>query len=317
MTKISVIVPAHNVEKYIGVCLSSLVHQTFDDFEVIVINDGSTDHTDEIIADYEKEYPKIIKHYSFPNRGISETRNYGLEVARGKYVAFIDSDDYVDVTFLEKMYEKIETTHSDMCVCDYYTVNDEDDIKEFRIADFEEGNVKNNPQLLFKINSSPWNKLFKKDLFKNLNFEKIKYEDLLLIPKIVLKSKKIVKLNECLNYYHVHEKSETTIIDERVFDILKILEKLNDYFKKEKIFDKYYDEIEYFNVYRLTIYTIQQRYQKDEDIRSRFINAAFNYLDDNFPKWRKNVYYKKRNLLKRIIETHRTFTKIYVNSYKR
>ena len=117
MIKISVIVPVYNMEKYLGICLSSLIHQTFKDFEIIVINDGSTDNSEQIIDDYKKQYPKLIKTYSFPNQGISKSRNYGIKVSRGKYITFIDSDDYVDVTFLEEMYNQIEKTNSDICVC--------------------------------------------------------------------------------------------------------------------------------------------------------------------------------------------------------
>ena len=100
MVKVSVIVPVYNMEKYLGECLSSLARQTFNDYEVIVINDGSTDSSEEIIAYYKKEYPKIFKSYSFKNQGISKTRNIGIEKANGEYLTFIDSDDYVEKTFL-------------------------------------------------------------------------------------------------------------------------------------------------------------------------------------------------------------------------
>ena len=317
MTKISIIVPVYNAEKYLDVCLSSLVNQTFRDFEIIVINDGSNDNSEKIIKKFKKRYPEMIKNYSFPNQGISKTRNYGIKKASGKYISFIDSDDYVDVKFLEAMYERISKTKSDICVCDYYTVNEDEEIKEFRLDDFEESNIKSNPQLLLKINSSPWNKLFKKSLFNDLEFENIKYEDLLLIPKILCSAKKIVKLNECLNFYRIREFSETTVVDEKVFDILKILDNLNNYFKKINIFDSCYQEVEYFNIYRLTIYIIQQRYQKNKKIKNQFIDASFDYLNNNFPGWRKNTYYKKRNILKKMIESHKVLSKIYVNLGKR
>lgn len=314
MIKVSVIVPVYNTEKYLGICLSSLVHQTFKDFEIIVINDGSTDNSQRIIDDYKKEYPKLIKSFSFPNQGISKSRNIGITKAKGKYITFIDSDDYVDITFLEEMYNKITFEKADLCVCDYYTVNEEEEIKKFKIDDFPNSSLKDNPELLLKVNPSPWNKLFKKELFKNLKFENIKYEDLLLVTKILLEAKKIVKLNKYLNFYRIRENSQTTIMDTRVFDILKILEELNAYFKDKKVFTDLYCEIEYFNIRRLMIYVIQQRHQKDKDIRERFISASFNFLDDNFPNWRKNKYYKKRNILKRMIESHRLMAQIYVNS---
>lgn len=317
MIKISVIVPVYNTEQYLEKCLSSLVNQNFSDYEIIVINDGSWDNCGEIISYYKKEYPKLIKSFSFENQGISKTRNYGLGVARGEYVAFVDSDDYVETTFLSDMYDRITPFDADICVCDYYTVNENEEVKEFKLCDFEESNIKNNPQLLFKINSSPWNKLYKKSLFKYLKFENIKYEDLLLIPKLICNSEKIVKLNKCLNYYRIREKSETTIVDKRVFDILKILEDLNYYFKREKLFDSFYQEIEYFNIYRITMYVIQQRYQKDKKVRNKFINDCFLYLDNNFPNWRKNIYYRDRNFLKKMIESNKFLAKTYVNFYIR
>ena len=317
MIKVSVIVPVYNMEKYLGTCLSSLVRQSLKDIEIIVINDGSTDKSMEIIDYYKKEYPKLIKAYSFENQGISLTRNYGIKVSSGKYITFIDSDDYVELTFLEDMYNMITKNDSDICVCDYYTVNEKEDIKEFKLDDFDISSIKENPQLLWKINSSPWNKLYKKDLFKDLEFDVIKYEDLLLLPKLLCESKKIVKLSKCLNYYRIRENSETTVVDKRVFDILKILDNLNSYFKDKDMFSEYYQEIEYFNIYRVMMYVIQQRYQKCKDIREDFIDNAFKFLDDNFPKWKKNIYYKDRNKLKRLIESNKFLAKLYVNLYTR
>jgi len=318
MIKVSVIVPVYNMEKYLGICLSSLAQQTFNDFEVIVINDGSTDSSEEIIDYYKKEYPKIFKVYSFKNQGISKTRNYGIEKACGEYITFIDSDDYVEKTFLEDMYNAITNTGSDICVCDYFTINEVDDIREVKLEDFSISSVKNNPQLLFIINSSPWNKIYIKSLFNYLRFETIKYEDLLLIPKLILNANKIVKLNKCLNYYRIRGNSETTTMDERVFDIIKILNNLNSYFKNKKVFDKFYSEIEYFNIYRTTMYIIQQRNQKNVYERNRFIDLAYKHLDNNFPNWRKNKYYKKRrSFVKRLIETNRLLSKTYIRIFSR
>lgn len=318
MVKVSVIVPVYNMEKYLGECLSSLARQTFNDYEVIVINDGSTDSSEEIITYYKKEYPKIFKAYSFKNQGISKTRNIGIEKANGEYLTFIDSDDYVEKTFIEEMYNKISVTDSDICVCDYYTVNEKNDVREVFLDDFSLSSVKDNPQLLFIINSSPWNKLYKKSLFNYLRFETIKYEDLLLIPKLVLNSNKIVKLNKCLNYYRIRGNSETTTMDERVFDIIKILDNLNNYFKSKKVFDKFYSEIEYFNIYRTTMYILQQKNQKNIYNRDRFIDLAYKHLDDNFPNWRKNKYYKeRRSFFKRLIERNRFLSKTYVKIFSR
>lgn len=318
MVKISVIVPVYNMEKYLDKCLSALVNQTFSDYEVIVVNDGSKDSSLKIMKEYQKQYPDIIKVFSNKNQGISMTRNFGIDKACGKYITFIDSDDYVESSFLEEMYKKIKKDDADICVCDYFIFNDNGDVKEFKIENFSSSSIKKNPQLLFIINSSPWNKLYKKSLFDNLRFEVIKYEDLLLVLKVLVLSKKITKLNKCLNYYRVRENSETTTHDRKVFDILKILDDLNEFFKEQGIFDECYSEIEYFNIYRTTMYILQQKYQKNKMDRLEFINMAYSHLDNNFPDWRKNIYYRKRrNILKRVVESRKFFSKLYVSVFSR
>lgn len=106
MKKVSVIVPVYNVEKYLERCLNSLVNQTLQDIQIIVVNDGSPDNSQEIIDRFEKEYPDKLKGYIKENGGLSDARNYGMQFVEGEYVAFVDSDDYVDDTMYEKLYIK-------------------------------------------------------------------------------------------------------------------------------------------------------------------------------------------------------------------
>jgi len=115
--KVSVIVPVYNVELYLEKCLDSLVNQTLKEIEIIVVNDGSPDNSQEIIDKYAKEY-KNIKAYKKKNGGLSDARNYGIKKASGEYIAFIDSDDYVRLDMYEKMYNKAKSGNFDMVVCD-------------------------------------------------------------------------------------------------------------------------------------------------------------------------------------------------------
>lgn len=101
--QVSVIVPMYNVENYIKECLDSLVNQTLKDMEVIVVNDGSTDGGVEIVESYCKKYPDLIRLVHKENGGLSDARNYGIPYAKGKYIGFLDSDDYVESTMYEKM----------------------------------------------------------------------------------------------------------------------------------------------------------------------------------------------------------------------
>ena len=112
MPKVSVIVPVYNVEQYLSRCLTSLINQTLEDIEIIVVNDGSTDGSERIIKEYKRNNSKIIA-VNKENGGLSSARNFGLYYATGEYVAFLDSDDYVDRNIYKKMYEKAKATNSD------------------------------------------------------------------------------------------------------------------------------------------------------------------------------------------------------------
>lgn len=107
MPKISIIVPVYNTEKYLKKCLDSLINQTFKDIEIVIINDGSTDNSEKIIKEYEQKYSDKIKSYKKENGGLSSARNYGISKANGEYIAFVDSDDYVDLEVFDKLKEEI------------------------------------------------------------------------------------------------------------------------------------------------------------------------------------------------------------------
>ncbi len=118
MAKVSVIVPVYNVEQYLEKCFDSLKNQTLKDLEVIIVNDGSTDSSQNIIDKYVKENTNF-KSYIKPNGGLSDARNYGLQYVTSPYVAFLDSDDYVETTIYEKMYEEAIKDNKDFVECDF------------------------------------------------------------------------------------------------------------------------------------------------------------------------------------------------------
>lgn len=160
MIKVSVIVPIYNAEKYLERTIGSLLSQTIDNYEILLINDGSTDGSKEIIKYYEENYDKVIS-FSKENGGQSSARNYGISKAKGKYLAFIDADDYIDNSFLEKMYNKAIQNDADICFCNYYHVY-EDKIekdREYQVKDLN--NVTKKEYLL--ADPSPCNKIYKKD----------------------------------------------------------------------------------------------------------------------------------------------------------
>ncbi len=311
--KISVIIPVYNSSTYLRKCLDSVVNQTLKDIEIIVINDGSTDDSKNIIEEYLCKYKNII-FIDQENKGIGKTRNIGIKKATGEYITFVDSDDYIKENMLEEYYKYAKKHNFDLVIGSYIKkINNKEII--FENNKFKTGNVKTTPQILYLIEYGPWAKLYKREMLINNNIyfdEKRKYEDMPFVSKALLKSKLIGQITEPYYYYIIHNNSETTTMDKRVFDILDILKEIKDYYKRE-----YYlrDELDYVIIDKVTTYMLQQRVQKDNKLRIEFINAGYAFLNKNIKNWRGNKYYKKTNFLKRIIKNNKKILKIYCNIY--
>ena len=119
MPKLSLIIPVYNVENYIEKCLDSVVNQTIDDMEIIIVNDGSKDKSKEKINKYLQKYKEKIKYLEKENGGLSSARNFGIPHATGEYIAFLDSDDYVEPKMYEEMYNLAKKEDADMVECDF------------------------------------------------------------------------------------------------------------------------------------------------------------------------------------------------------
>ena len=310
MADISIIVPIYNAEKYLNKCIDSLVNQTKKELEFILVNDGSTDSSEDIIKSYKD---KRIKYFKNKNQGIGKTRNFGIDKATGKYLMFLDSDDYLDINACEKLYNKAIKEKSDLVVFDFYRV--EETLKEVTINNFKSSSLKENPNLLLDINLGPCNKLIKRELIdkNNTRFnEELKYEDTPFVTEIIKNANKISKLNEYLHYYVIHSNSETTVRDERVFDIIKIIDIIRNQYKDEKYME---DIVNKLTVRTFTNYTIQQRVQKDIKVGMKFIDEAFSYMKKNIPDYKNNKYYETRGILRRTIEKNKFITKVYCSIY--
>lgn len=210
MDLISIIVPVYNVENYLKRCLDSILMQTYSSFEVIVIDDGSTDKCPQICDDYAKKDSRIrVVHKE--NGGLSDARNAGIKIAQGKYLLFVDSDDYIQDNMLEVLMKSVQETNADIVITTkYFTVSDK--YSKF-VSEITGEKVCNSGQALEEIfchNSrwEAWGTLFKKSLFDNSDFPKGKlYEDIALIPLIILKAEKVCLLEGAFYYYYIREGS--------------------------------------------------------------------------------------------------------------
>lgn len=311
MAKVSIIVPVYNTAKYLDKCINSLLNQTLEDIEVIIINDGSPDNADKVINSYKD---KRIKYIKKANEGIGKTRNLGIEESTGEYLMFIDSDDYIGLDCTEKMYNRAKKDNLDIVISNYFEDRD-GVITEIKFPSFPDSSLEECPELLNKVNLGPCNKIYKRELFedKNNRFEEnLKYEDAPFVCKLLCNAKKIGKIDECLSYYVIHEASETTVRDERIFDIIEINKIIVDTLSK---YDYLHVPMINVSVMILTDYTIQQRYVGDKEARNRFIDIAFSELDKIDKRWRKCSYLKRFSLVRRIIKTNRLLTKAYCSWY--
>ena len=123
--KVSIIIPVYGVEKYVSKCLESLVNQTLNDIEIIVVNDGTKDNSQKIIDKYVKKYPGKVKSFIKENGGQGSARNYGLKQANGDYIGYVDSDDYVELEMYEKFYNKAISDYLDIAICGNYYVSED------------------------------------------------------------------------------------------------------------------------------------------------------------------------------------------------
>ena len=220
--KVSVIVPIYNVEQYIQKCLDSLVNQTYPNYEILLIDDGSKDGSSEIAQIYANRYDNV-SYYRKINGGLSDARNYGIERARGDFLMFIDSDDFVDSRLIEKMIEMQSRTNADMVACDMmYAYEDGRNIIA-SAGEFDLDSAKDNINLL-NINNSACNKLFHRDLFKDIRFPLGKlYEDLFIVPILIYRSKLIAHVKEALYFYLQREGSIVHKNNQRMFHIYEAI----------------------------------------------------------------------------------------------
>lgn len=289
MPKVSVIVPVYNVESYLEKCLESLVNQTLKDIEIIIVNDGSPDNSQKIIDRYTKKY-KNIKAYLKENGGLSDARNYGLKKASGKYIAFLDSDDYVTTDMYESMYKKAISGNFDMVVCDLNYIYDDKIVKAYSNIKDDTTNIK---KTMLNIYPAAWNKIFKKDLFnKNIEFKKgVWFEDVEFIYRLLPYVKKIGVVHEHFNQYVQRLGSITSTVNPKIYHYIDNWNGIINFYKERGLYQEYHHELEYCYVrYLLATFIKQASLYNYEDYQDAVKEAIIN-VKKHFPHYRKNKYF--------------------------
>lgn len=294
MPKVSVIVPIYNVEKYLEKCINSLLSQTLEDIQIILVNDGSKDNSGNIAREYEKNNKNRITYVEKENGGLSDARNYGLKYATGDFIAFLDSDDYIEKNAYEEMYNKAIEENADYVECDF--------IWEFpnKIRVDKQYPYKNKKEMLSFVRVVAWNKLIKRQLItdNNLEFPKgLRYEDVEFTYKLIPFINKFAYVDKPFIHYVQREGSIANVQNERTAEIFTVLDNVTEFYKKNNIYEEYRDELEYNYARYLLCSSLKRMCKiKDKTIREKLLTESWKRLNSNFPNWKENVILKTVNI---------------------
>lgn len=287
--KVSVIVPVYNVEPYLEKCLNSLVKQTLKDIEIIVVNDGSPDNSQKIIDEFAKKY-KQITSYIKENGGLSDARNYGIEKAHGKYIAFLDSDDYVKENMYMEMYNKAINGNYDMVVCDLNYVYEDKIVYVSSNIKKDTDDIK---KVMLNIYPAAWNKIFKKELFdKDIRFKKnVWFEDVEFIYRLLPYIQNIGVIHEPYNQYVQRAGSITNTINKKLYHYIDNWNGIISFYKEKKIYGKYKQELEYSYVRYIYATFVKQASKYNYNDYMLAVDTAIKNVKEKFPTYKKNKYF--------------------------
>lgn len=317
MPKVSVIVPFYNVEQYIEKCLETLVNQTLDEIEIIVVNDGSKDGSKEIVQTIMKQFPNKIVYLEKENGGLSDARNYALPYAKGEYIAFLDSDDYVEKDMYEKMYELAKKENSDMVECDFYWEYPNKQKKDK--GELYQGKK----EMLEKIRVVAWNKLIKREVLEKaeVKFPKgYRYEDVEFTYQLVPYLNQVSFLKEACVHYIQREGSISNLQNERTKEIFIVLENVMKGYQEKGIYETYQTELEYLYIrYAFCSSFLRMVKIPDKTVREKLLKETWEKVHQKFPDWKKNEILKARKNSKNFyMRTINKWTyRIYIAIFRR
>lgn len=297
MYKISVVIPVYNSEKYLKKCLDSLLSQTIDNLEIIVVNDGSTDNSELILNEYLGKYNNLIKVFNQKNSGQAAARNLGISKASGEYIAFVDSDDYVENTAYQKAYECAVKNDFDIVCFDFFEIVN--GIKKH--SPYYCGpEVKDNVKKYVLYETSPCNKIIRLKILKENNIKFLEdhiYEDFAMIPTLAKYTCKIGYLNECLYNYVIRENStmRQKVFNSKLYDIYDVMDFIYNNFHGTP----YTNELEFLYIEHL-LHGASLRFLNYPETEKEIVKIS-EIIKNKFPNWENNIYYKNKGIKYKII----------------
>lgn len=288
--QVSVIVPVYNVEAYLPTCLDSLVNQTLADIEILVVNDGSTDGSAAIAKEYAARDARI-RVFDKKNGGLSDARNYALPHARGEYIAFVDSDDYVDTAMYATMVDKAHATDADVVVCAYTEIR-YGTATPLSFADamgFYGHSVTESPRLLDSANSYAWNKIYRRSFWMEHGFAFPVgqwYEDSALIYNVLGSANRVACVDRPFYHYTVKRAGSITgTVNEKIFDALLSVESILRFYQTLPQSPALQEQV-YCLCLRHALVRLQNFPRtKNRRLARAYIRRCYVFFDANLPGW--------------------------------
>jgi glycosyltransferase involved in cell wall biosynthesis len=299
---LSVIIPVYNASHTLAECLQSL-HKDLEDrrIEYIIINDGSTDNSVELIEKFKSYYPEQIQILHQKNQGQGKARNHAIYHAQGIYLGFVDADDHIVPGMFTLMLNSILKNNTDMLICDFSKAfeNGKQEIVQFNSINTFLSFPKKQKHSIFSSGNSAWNKIFKRSLIvqNNLWFpENMIYEDLAMIPILISKCDTLSRIPKVLYVYHIHQNSTTHNSNKNIDDHLQALNILY-----QELRGSFYNEVLFLTLKELLFYTLP-RYSTilDKDAFQTILSNSVDFFLIHYPDWDKNPYIRSESLIKRI-----------------
>ena len=304
MHKVTTITPVFNRERFLNYCIDSLLNQTLDDVQIILVDDCSTDSSRDILMYYASLYPNVSVIFNAKNHGQGYTRNKALEQADGEYIRFVDSDDFIGPNSLKTMYDSAKEYSADMVLGRYNVAyfskmkeqKPKNLVKPFTIDPKQYG--------LRRIPLFIADKLIARDSFDSVKFpEDIRFEDLALMPFIIAKSSSILQIDDPVYYYRRHLGSESIKACFQPFDSTEIFACLNwlkENFHKEGIYEQYKDELDIISITHILARVKEVvTWIAPNDEKRKLLNELLASLDINYPDW-YNIFIASGNSKKKL-----------------
>jgi len=299
--RVSVVVPVYNVEVFLEKCLTSLVSQTLDELEVLVVNDGSPDESQSIIDRFVEAYPGRIRSLVKPNGGLSDARNYGIAHATGEYIGFVDGDDYVHSEMFDLLQKKACETDADIVVCGYEGVDLITGKTVYHMQGLESDYgrpLSASPRTMLASAPYAWNKIYRRRLFEDSGVRypvgKL-FEDIPVTYALFALANRIEKVQRPLYYYmQSREGAITHSYSPRNIEIFDTLRLLGNFYQEQGIFEQYRSvllELHFRHIFNR--FRELPRYE-GMVVKRLFLSRGWSHLDEFFPDWRENEVLREK-----------------------